>query len=122
MTNKKQLLQELYELLDENNNLMEIPSEELLSRAFVYINGRFRRECFDEATEVADLLSTIIKKLIEKNKLLMIPTNNSISLKPLCEKEHPEYVRTYTKEWTLDDKGREVYPKICDKCNVIWYD
>ena len=40
---------------------------------------------------------------------------------PECKKEHPEYVRTYTKEWKLVN-GEETCPLICDKCNVIWYE
>lgn len=38
-----------------------------------------------------------------------------------CKKEHPEYVRTYTKEFKIID-GKEVCPLICDKCNIIWYE
>lgn len=37
------------------------------------------------------------------------------------KKEHPEYVRLYTKQWRIID-GEGVCPWVCDKCNVIWYE
>ncbi len=96
-------------------------------RTLKQLKEKFRKEAFWLAEKLAhsygDWFDDNIHKTKRVNKRwIKKDSKEEPTIKPNCEKEHPEYVRTYTKEWTLDDKGNEVYPKICDKCNVIWYE
>ena len=68
MNEKDLVLQDLYELLDTENNLTEIPSEGMLSNAFIFIDRRFRAEDFDDATEVTECLFMIMKGKIKRLK------------------------------------------------------
>ena len=49
-----------------------------------------------------------------------IENKNKGDFMPDCLKKHPQYVRTYTREFIIKN-GKEVCPLICDKCNIIWY-